>query len=80
MGAKQLRKFGNAHEDTLEKVLQTTIGREDLAAAIGYVTNNGDPTGALTPAFIGQRCLDTANNAWYMSHGVAAADWKKLTP
>jgi hypothetical protein len=50
-----------------------------LAGRLSYQTSAGDPTGSVTPRWVGDRCLDTVNNKWYFSHGTAAADWKAST-
>lgn len=62
-----------------------TLGPDLTAGAAAHLlfahtTFAGVPTGNLVPAFIGQDCLDTANNDWYRAHGLTNADWKKLTP
>jgi hypothetical protein len=80
MAADRLRKFGAASQYVMRALCTGFIGADDVADAIGYVEYAGDPTNNLAPQFIGQECLDTANSAWYKAHGVAAADWKKLTP
>lgn len=64
----------------LQKLLEPSVDQGTKVDVMGYVTSAGDPTGTLLPNFIGEECLDTVNNSWYRSHGVAAADWKKLTP
>lgn len=53
---------------------------DKIKEAVTYVTYAGNPTNNVTPAYIGQECLDTANSDWYRSTGTAAANWKKLTP
>jgi hypothetical protein len=54
--------------------------KDGLGKVLVPVTNAGDPTGALTPEFVGQFCHDTTNSALYWAHGLAAANWKKLSP
>jgi hypothetical protein len=43
-----------------------------------YSTGSGDPTGVLTPIYIGQDYLDTTGDAWYRSTGTTSADWQAL--
>ena len=52
---------------------------ENVALRLSYQTNAGDPTGSVLPRWIGDRCHDTANNNWYVSHGTNTADWKAIT-
>lgn len=73
--AQQLRQFGKAAEDIMRKLLPPEPGMEDLAAAVGYVEYAGSPVGALTPEFVGQRCLDTVGRSFYVALGTASADW-----
>jgi len=47
---------------------------------LSYLTYAGDPTNNVTPRFIGDRCNDTSNDEWYVSHGITSADWQKITP
>jgi len=79
-GGDRLRKLGAASKKVMSALITGFIGADDLASAIGYVENAGDPTGSVVPEFIGQECFDTQNSAWYKAHGVTDADWKKLTP
>lgn len=51
-----------------------------MQQTLAHVTFAGVPTGTAVPEFVGQECHDTVNNDWYKAHGLAAADWKKLTP
>lgn len=44
----------------------------------GYVENSGSPSGSVTPAYIGQECLDTTNDAWYKAYGLTNTDWQAL--
>jgi len=46
------------------------------ALYIGHISNAGNPTSSVTPAYIGQVCHDTSNDDWYISHGVANTEWK----
>ena len=50
--------------------------------AIGTATSAGSPSGAVTPAYLGQLCFDTTNSVWYMSTGVAGSantNWSKIS-
>lgn len=51
------------------------IGRDDLVRVIGFISNAGNPTGTLTPQFIGQLVLDTTNNAFYRAKALTNTDW-----
>lgn len=48
----------------------------EQAIRIGHVEYPGDPTTNLVPQCVGQFCHDTANDDWYVSHALAAANWK----
>lgn len=52
----------------------------EIAKRLCFIENAGAPTGTITPEFIGQQCFDTANSDFYVATGLAAANWKKLTP
>lgn len=56
---------------------QTEVDRfyRTLALRLSYQTYAGDPTGAAVPRWVGDRCLDTTNSAWYTATGTTAADW-----
>lgn len=54
-------------------------GGERIKLLLTYITHAGVPTNVVTPDFIGQECLDTANGHWYKSHGLLPANWTKLT-
>jgi hypothetical protein len=45
-----------------------------------YRTNAGSPAGSLTPAYIGEYCLNTSNNVWYKSIGLTNTSWVGLAP
>jgi hypothetical protein len=42
-----------------------------------YVTYAGTPSGNVTPEFVGQWLLDTANSDFHIAVGLANTDWKK---
>lgn len=48
----------------------------DVKDRLTHAEYDGDPTGNLTPTHVGKICHDTANDDWYIAHGLAAADWK----
>lgn len=50
-----------------------------LTELLSYQTYAGDPTGNATPRWIGDRCLDTSNDDWYVSYGTANTEWKVTT-
>lgn len=52
---------------------------QKLVERSSYQTYAGNPTNNVVPRWIGDRCLDTSNNKWYLSHGTAAANWKAAT-
>lgn len=64
--------------DELDRLLEPTTDKLAMVKTIAFATYAGNPTNNLVPEFIGQECLDTANNDWYRSHGLTDADWKKL--
>lgn len=41
----------------------------------GYRTEAGTPVGALTPKFIGEEVLDTANSVFYKAYGTLDTEW-----
>lgn len=73
-------RLTNRRYDILERALPPSVGRRDLARAIGNTTFAGDPTNNVTPAFIGELCHDTTNAALYWASTAASSGWKKLTP
>lgn len=75
MSAGILKRFGKATAAILKTIMAPQIGREDLCDAIGYIENAGTPNAAVTPEFIGQKCLDTTNSVWYRAKGATNADW-----
>ncbi len=44
-----------------------------------FVESAGNPTGTVTPSFVGQECLDTANGRFYRAVGLTPADWRAST-
>lgn len=50
-----------------------------IAKRLVYVEYSGVPTSNVTPEFVGQWCLDTANGDFYLATGVSNSDWKKIT-
>lgn len=42
-------------------------------------TNDGDPTGTITPAFAGERLLDTVNGILYEALNPEANSWTQVT-
>ncbi len=48
----------------------------EQAIRLGHVEYAGDPAGNIVPQCVGQLCHDTANDDFYISHGLAAANWK----
>ncbi len=49
----------------------------DIAAQIGYRSGSGDPTGSVTPKFIGEEYYRTTGH-WYKAHGLTNSDWTAL--
>ena len=45
---------------------------------VTYTEYAGNPTNNLTPEFVGQTCLDTTNDVFYIATGTAAANWAAL--
>lgn len=50
-----------------------------VAQRLSYISNDGNPTGAVIPRWIGDRCFDSTNTEWYVSTGTTAADWEITT-
>lgn len=45
---------------------------------VGYRDNDGSPSGALTPQFVGEEVLDWRNHIWYKAHGTTNTAWAAL--
>lgn len=75
--ATLLKKFGVATAAVMKRILPPSVNQEEIADAIGYVTNAGAPS-AVAPDFIGQLLLDTTNSAWYRAISVVAGGWVRL--
>lgn len=43
-----------------------------------YTTYAGDPTSNLDPEFIGQFCLDTSNDVFYVAPTLDSGDWAAI--
>ena len=52
---------------------------ERLMQLLSYQTYAGDPTSNTRPRWVGDRCLDTTNDDWYMSYGTENTEWKIIT-
>lgn len=52
-----------------------TVGQQNFNPVI---ENAGDPTGAVTPDFIGQVCVDTTNTHSYIAQSAVAAGWARI--
>src|SRR3990167_351878 len=76
--ASKLLDLDAATDAIMQSIIAPQVGRPDLAAAVGYVTNAGAPT-SVTPDFKGQRLLDTTNDDWYFAYGVASGEWSLLS-
>lgn len=76
--AQQLRQWGKATDRILQKLLPPEPGMEDLAAAVGYVENAGNPYNSVTPDFIGQWLFDTTNLQWYVARGITTTSWRPM--
>ena len=50
-----------------------------VAIRLSYQTYAGDPTGTVTPRWVGDLCLDTTNTEWYRATGTTIADWENTT-
>jgi len=44
----------------------------------GHRESSGDPTGSVTPNFVGEEVLDTNNDTWYKSTGTGSSDWTAI--
>jgi hypothetical protein len=51
----------------------------EVAKYFSYNQYAGDPSGNVTPRWIGDWCLDTVNSDWYRSTGLTDTDWKSTT-
>ena len=50
-----------------------------IAKFMVYTTYAGSPASNLTPTHIGQSCLDTTNDDFYLATGLTSSDWKQIT-
>lgn len=66
-----------ASRDELEKALGTAWhpNANAVIEKLAYTTYAGDPTNNLTPDFIGQHCLDTENDNFYIATTAASSGW-----
>lgn len=81
MGSKvAIAEKGDRTQANVAAVLPPSVHRDSLALLIGHAQYAGDPTNNLTPQFIGEYCMDTANAALYWASTAASSGWKKLTP
>lgn len=71
---QRLKNIGVMTAAAMVSLIQPQVGREELADAIGYVTNAGVPS-AVVPDFIGQKLFDTSNSVFYIAFGTAAGEW-----
>lgn len=51
---------------------------EASGAGCGMLSDSGDPTGVVTPEFIGQLYHDTTADTYYYSTGTTSADWTAI--
>lgn len=75
--AQLLKKFGTMTSAVMKRLLPPTVNQEEIADAIGYVTNAGAPS-AVAADFVGQLLLDTTNSAWYRAISTVAGGWVRL--
>jgi len=60
--------------------LRITAGiLENFIQKASHQTYAGDPTGNVTPNYIGEECLDTTNETFYIATGTTSSDWKAMT-
>ena len=52
---------------------------QELSKYLSYHENNGSPSGTIIPRWVGDMCLDTANDDWYKAYGLTNTDWKSIT-
>lgn len=67
---------------TMKKVLAyllCQIANNGASTTCEMLTGTSDPTGSITPEFIGQLFHDTANDKWYYSTGLTSADWTEIS-
>lgn len=73
----KLRILGKITTAIMEALIAPQIGRQELAAAVGYIENAGAPS-AVVPDFIGQKLFDTTNSIFYIAYGTAAGEWSVM--
>ena len=73
----KLKVAGKSSIEEVRKILAPVIGGEELADLLGYIENAGDPTGVLTPDFIGQRVLNTLTGDFYWANGLLSTSWSQ---
>ena len=73
-----LKRAGKSTAAVLNEILQTQVGGDEIARAVGHTEYAGNPTNNLVPEFRGQICFDTTNSIFYIAVGTAAANWAAL--
>lgn len=59
--------------------LDVVIALLDQLAKCAALSGSGDPTGSVTPQFIGQLYHDTTADTYYRSTGLTSADWVAIS-
>ena len=49
---------------------------KELELSLKPLTGSGDPTGTVTPRWLGDQWFDSTGSVWYVSTGVTSADWQ----
>lgn len=55
------------------------VNAKEIRDRVTFITNAGDPSGSVEPTHVGQTCLDTVNDDFYIAVGVTDTDWKQIT-
>lgn len=55
-----------------------SIGTWTPQGQVGFRTSNGTPVGVLTPTFVGEEILNTANGSWWKSVGDTINSWTQI--
>jgi hypothetical protein len=68
-----------AREPNTADALEVKRFLREVATRLSYHQMTGDPSGSLTPRWVGDTCIDQTTGDIYKSNGLTAASWQKTT-
>src|ERR1035437_715567 len=78
LSAARIRALGKTTDINVTKVMAPQVGRDDVAAIVGYIEGTGSPIASVTPDFMGQWYADITNPVslnFYRATGITSSDW-----